>query len=249
MEETVKQVIYRSFMDNTYAKRISSLPLTEDYFSKEVIPIVKVINSHYRKEDTPISGEAINLDLEKSLSDNKNYSEEDIKEIMSKVSDISLLSTYKNYNNDQPIKENTDSWLRKKLAMNTLTRTLSNRSLDDKDTIDYLVNDLMDISSIGEDSEIIHAQDLVGEENVQPIHDTIEDSVKGSISLGISELDAVMSGGLKRKELGMVVAKSGGGKTTFLLNLSCNLIADKRNVVYLELEENDGTMFAKDYLC
>lgn len=71
MEETVKQVIYRSFMDNTYAKRISSLPLTEDYFSKEVIPIVKVINSHYRKEDTPISGEAINLDLEKSLSDNK----------------------------------------------------------------------------------------------------------------------------------------------------------------------------------
>ena len=245
MEETVKQVIYRSFMDNTYAKRISSLPLTEDYFSKEVIPIVKVINSHYRKEDTPISGEAINLDLEKSLSDNKNYSEEGIKEIMSKVSDISLLSTYKNYNNDQPIKENTDSWLRKKLAMNTLTRTLSNRSLDDKDTIDYLVNDLMDISSIGEDSEIIHAQDLVGEENVQPIHDTIEDSVKGSISLGIPELDAVMSGGLKRKELGMVVAISGGGKTTFLLNLSCNLIADKRNVVYLELEENDGTMFAK----
>ncbi|UKM62940.1 hypothetical protein [Levilactobacillus phage ENFP1] len=245
MEETVKQVVYRSFMDNTYAKRISSLPLTEDYFSKEVIPIIKVINSHYKKDDTPISGEAINLELEKSLSENKNYSETDIKEIMSKVSDISLLSTYSNYNNDQPIKENTDSWLRKKLAMNTLTKTLSNRSLDDKDTIDYLVNDLMDISSIGEETELIDSQDLLGEDNIQPIHDAIKESITGSISLGIPELDAVMSGGLKRKELGMVVAKTGGGKTTFLLNIACNLIADKKNVVYLELEENKGTLFAK----
>lgn len=246
MEETIKQVIYRSFMDNTYAKRLSSLPLTEDYFSKEVIPIVKVINSHYRNDDTPISGEAINLELEKSLSKNKNYDSNDIKEIMSKVSDISLLSTYRNYNNDQPIKENTDSWIRKKLAMNTLTKTLSNRSLDDKDTIEYLVKDLMDISSIGENAEVIHSQDLIGEENVKPIHDAIAESVKGAISLGIPELDAVMSGGLKRKELGMVVANSGGGKTSFLLNLSCNLLANKKNVLYLELEENDGTMLTKE---
>jgi RecA/RadA recombinase len=64
------------------------------------------------------------------------------------------------------------------------------------------------------------------------------------ISTGYIDIDALMSGGIKRGELLLVSANSGGGKSLFLGNLALNFLAQSRdktnnnklNVLYISLE-------------
>mgnify|MGYP001822436168 CR=1 FL=1 len=57
-----------------------------------------------------------------------------------------------------------------------------------------------------------------------------------TISTGWKEVDALLFGGLSRKELLLVSANSGGGKSITLANLGFNYVAQGYNVLYISLE-------------
>lgn len=62
------------------------------------------------------------------------------------------------------------------------------------------------------------------------------------IPTGIELLDKVMSGGLGRGELGIVIAPPGTGKTLSLVNFGSNAILHGKNVLHLSLEMNEERM-------
>jgi replicative DNA helicase len=64
---------------------------------------------------------------------------------------------------------------------------------------------------------------------------------------GLLGVDALCGGGLAKGELGLVVALSGTGKTTVLINLALNYIKRKYNVLFVALEETEERMFDKFY--
>ena len=56
------------------------------------------------------------------------------------------------------------------------------------------------------------------------------------VSTGIKILDEYMGGGSVRKQLGIISANSGGGKSVFLSNLANNYVLQGLDVVYVSLE-------------
>jgi replicative DNA helicase len=58
----------------------------------------------------------------------------------------------------------------------------------------------------------------------------------GQISTGLKVLDEKLYGGMNRKELNIVVANSGGGKSLFMQNLAVNWSRTGLNGVYITLE-------------
>jgi KaiC/GvpD/RAD55 family RecA-like ATPase len=72
--------------------------------------------------------------------------------------------------------------------------------------------------------------------------DTVEDRIARMLKddptepTGWIDVDDVLFGGISRKELLLVSANSGGGKSITLANLALNFIERKRNVLYISLE-------------
>lgn len=62
------------------------------------------------------------------------------------------------------------------------------------------------------------------------------------IPTGISALDKIMKGGLGRKELGIVIAPPGTGKTMTLVNFGASAIMKGKNVLHLTLEMSEERM-------
>lgn len=59
---------------------------------------------------------------------------------------------------------------------------------------------------------------------------------------GWSEIDDLLFGGLTRKEMLLVSANSGGGKSITLANLGFNFMRRKRNVLYISLELSEDVI-------
>lgn len=59
------------------------------------------------------------------------------------------------------------------------------------------------------------------------------------IPTGVELLDVIMKGGLGRKELGIVIAPPGSGKTLTLINIGASAILKGKNVLHLTLEMSE----------
>lgn len=246
MQETIKQVLYRTLNDIKFAKVICSLPLSNEYFPEDSLDIVKLIARHYREHNSPLSGSTLKIGAEKKLSNSNKLTPEAMNTYNVNIDDITQLSQGDNYENSSDIKQTTDAWTRKKMTYKVIVQAASGGDLENEKTINSLVDELGKVLEIGEDDDGLQTQDILGSVNKDAVKDIIKDSLKGSIPLGFKQLDDSMVGGLARKEMGMVVAKTGEGKTTFLLNLACNFVKMKKNVVFVELEENFDRLITKN---
>ena len=61
-------------------------------------------------------------------------------------------------------------------------------------------------------------------------------------STGWDELDELLFGGISRKEMVLVSANSGGGKSITLANLGLNFLLKKHNVLYISLELSEDVV-------
>lgn len=232
--------------DTKFAQYLTGLPLSSEYFPEEALDIVKLVARHYHEHNSPLSASSLKIEAEKKLTASNKLTPGTLNEYDLAINDIAQLSQEDNYDNSQDIKQTTDGWLRKKMAYKVIVQAATTGSLDNANTISTLMDRLGDINEVGSDDDGLMTVDLLGSQNKDAIHDIIKDSLKGALPLGFKQLDEAMVGGLSRKEMGLVIAKTGEGKTTFLLNLACNFVKMKRNVVFVELEENFDRLITKN---
>lgn len=78
-----------------------------------------------------------------------------------------------------------------------------------------------------------------GHEYAEEIDSRVAKSVREPISTGWPVLDNYLGGGWERKTLVTFIAPTGAGKSMFLVNAACALVAQGMNVLYVTLEMAD----------
>lgn len=65
------------------------------------------------------------------------------------------------------------------------------------------------------------------------------------VPTGITQLDSLLGGGLKKGEMGHVLGKKGGGKSHTLVHLACEAVARELTVLYATLEMSEPEVRAR----
>lgn len=82
---------------------------------------------------------------------------------------------------------------------------------------------------------------------MQSEQQTIIEGEKLHISTGIQSLDYMLGGGFVDKSLNIILANTGGGKTSFMLHLACKMVEAGYRVLYLSLEIPEWDILTKTY--
>jgi len=77
------------------------------------------------------------------------------------------------------------------------------------------------------------------------VFDFLEDAAQEAIPTGMAELDFRLKGGLRRGELGLIVAPPKRGKTTFLVNLAFGAMLAGYKVLYFTYEDGEQAILTR----
>tara|TARA_R110002153_G_scaffold1580_15_gene8128 strand:+ start:1571 stop:2926 length:1356 start_codon:yes stop_codon:yes gene_type:complete len=112
--------------------------------------------------------------------------------------------------------------------------------------------DLLHNSSFDEISHLIKEAIKLGSDNdfgydyLQDFEERFLTKARNPVPTGWSEIDAISKGGLGSKELGVVIAPTGAGKSMMLVHLGAEALKQGKNVVHYTLELGD-TVVASRY--
>lgn len=234
----LNQVIYRAMVDPTYALNVfSKIPLTEDNLADYVL-IAKEIRTHYRKYDTPISLDALHTSITKAVQ-RLHMGDDKLEEQLELATSVNRLREGSNYSNDKELKDQIDYWSRNMLITNVLVRELSgSKDVGSPDVVQKLLDGISDAMASSDMSEIVDDVSLFDDEDNQKVVNLMTENDKENIPIGWSNVDNAMGGGLSRGEMGLIIAPTGKGKTTFMINAAKQYAVNEgKNVLYIALEE------------
>lgn len=143
--------------------------------------------------------------------------------------------------NDDIIDEKIEKYIKKHMQLDLLKKAAM--SLDKEEVMEKVADDWRDIMMLdvsGKNQEIINVLD-----DTEYKRKALSTLYANTIPTGFSQIDALNGGGLAKGELGMIVAASGTGKTLILTNLATNYTKNKRNVLFIALEELENRMILK----
>lgn len=104
---------------------------------------------------------------------------------------------------------------------------------------------LLQSSSFEQISKVINDAMLLGESNdfghefVEDFEERYEKVVRGPITTGWDEIDEITKGGLGKRELGVVIASTGSGKSMALVHFGTRALAKGNTVIHYTLELAD----------
>ena len=241
-----EQILYRAVTDTQYGRlTLAKIPVTEQYFGDYTLE-AEAINHLYRTYNKPITKNALIMYTKKALaSRNKLTSDTELK-IENQINKIYELQKKSSYLNDKSIKDAITEWSRQTIATSALTRLISSGA------------------DFGKQETLLKAQDIIKEslnvtnsidgfQTFDMFNDSVDSILKefnhayqNTVSLGWSELDKYMNGGLSKGEMAMIIAKSGTGKTQTLMNIAKQYVEyGRRDVVYFALEEKAARMIGR----
>lgn len=244
-DNIIQQAIYRAMVEPSYANNVfSQLPFNDDTFG-DYKDIAITIRNHYRKYDTPVSGTALINDLVKRAKQQRKFNDDTETKIDDSVAEVTTLSRTDNFSNDQEIKDQVDKWARNTMATGVLLKAISNGSRDigSDDTLEELLDGLNKALTIGSTSTDAETISLLDPNSVDDVIDLLTEVKQDTVPLHWKSLDDLMDGGMAAGEMGMVVAKSGSGKTSALVNMAKQYaVKANKNVMYVALEERTQRM-------
>nr|USL84324.1 DnaB-like helicase [Enterococcus phage Sw5] len=241
MSQIQKQVIYRALSEPFFAKEILSKIPMDEFKDSGYEMIVSTINLYYRTHDESLEEQSLlTLVEDKMLKQNKSLEAQN--KVFEVVSDL-----YELENEDvdsEVISENIQNYVRKVLTREAIMKSVTNEgTLGSDSNIQQLMDDLRDILTIetaGNNSELLDFFD-----DVDKKMELLANLQQNKYPTGFTAIDAISDGGLARGEVGMVVAPTGGGKTTWAVNQARNYVVRGLNVLYVPLEEKVDRMIVR----
>ena len=247
-EFEIKQVLYRAVADKDYGKyTLVKVPATDDVYGDYKL-LAEAVNNHYKMYDTPMTQNALELATCQTLSNRNKLTAETKQTVAELVASIFKLHDkgQANYSNDDSIRDSIDKWSRKAIAINALKSMLARGAdLGSEKTLESLQSVIKESLQVGSAVSKFETVDLFNDD-AEKLTDKLSSIVDDSVPVGWKDLDAVMGGGLVKGDMGLVVAKSGFGKTQTLVNLAKMYIThSKQNVLYVALEERTSRMLQR----
>lgn len=122
-------------------------------------------------------------------------------------------------------------------AMNTAQKIISNGDFESYDTVENLVRAALQVGVID-----------VGQTDVFEMPDEVVSlDYRHPIPSGITGIDALLNGGLAKTEIGVVLAPTGVGKTTFLTKIANNAFNEGKDVLQIFFEDNPNVIKRKHF--
>ena len=103
-----------------------------------------------------------------------------------------------------------------------------------------------EISKVINDALKLGADSNFGYDYITDFEERYKIKHRHPVTTGFNEMDAITSGGLGKKELGVVIAPTGAGKSMVLVHLGSQAILEGKNVIHYTLELQD-TVIANRY--
>lgn len=204
------------------------------YFESEIhIDLARIIFDYYDKYETPPTLDVIKEEIHMMCKTNKAKAERE-KYFLKELDEMSNHSL----NDMEYIKDKIIDFGRRQ----AMTEAILN-SVDDVKSgknYDRVEERIKNATQIGVDLGDLGSDYFEGiEERIKSVYNKEEEE---KIPTGIEFLDKIMMGGLGRKELGIVIAPPGSGKTMSLVNIGANAIMNGKNVLHLSLEMSEERM-------
>lgn len=228
-------------VDVKYGKGgFSQVPLSDEYFGKS-LGLAKYIIGYYREHDSEISANELKMSISTDLKNQHKYTDEGYLALAQDINDIAHLSVQDNYSSSKLLEAETSKWLLNQLTVKRIKKFIASES-SDTDKLDKLAEDISEIAHITSNNDLGETLSLFNEEDEQRRLDLADEAYADVVSTGWDNLDEVTDGGLAPGEMGMIIAPSGTGKTTILMNLATNYSRNGKNVLYFALEERMSRM-------
>jgi replicative DNA helicase len=241
VEQPLMRAVLRKAIESpVFSKDIlPKVPLTvfeSEEIYKDICSAIKL----YYQTNTKLLGEATLLTLMQDKLDRMKKPAEvqqDYYSIIHEIYDI------RDSSDDTIIDEKIEEYIKRHIMIDLFKK--GSMSLSNIEQLEKIVDDMkkaliMDVNTRGERNVSIFKDREYVLQKLQTLHQV-------TISTGFVDIDALCGGGLAKGELGLVVALSGTGKTTVLINLALNYIKRKYNVLFIALEETEERMFDKFY--
>ena len=103
-----------------------------------------------------------------------------------------------------------------------------------------------EISKVINDALKLGADSNFGYDYIADFEERYKPKYRHPVTTGFSEMDIICGGGLGKKELGVVIAPTGAGKSMVLVHLGSQALQEGKNVIHYTLELQD-TVIANRY--
>jgi replicative DNA helicase len=239
-------------MNSPIRREILRKAITSPMFSRDVLPktpmsiydgnkvyeeLSGIIKRYYQTNRNILTEEAFLTLTEEKL----DRMRKDATEQQEYFNTINSLYEIRDSHDDSVIDENIEKYVKKHMRLDLMQRALASindESMLDKVDKEWREIELMDIS--GKKNRVINIID-----DVETKREALSTLHMNTIPTGFPSVDGLMSGGLAKGELGMILALSGTGKTLVLTNLATNYTKQRKNVLFIALEELENRMVLK----
>lgn len=207
--------------DPDYIAQVFDIIKSDYYDSKSLQWILTKTIGHYEQYKKPPTLEVFKVHLDRI--DNDVLTSEIKKDLRSIVQYIE--------SHDLPfIKETTLTFCKNQEIKLAIIESANYLEAGNYDKIREVINRAMNVG-IGQD---------LGINYVESIHSRYEEHARIPISTGWTELDLIMKGGLSYRELGLVIAPSGVGKSWALTHIGAAAVKAGKKVLHITLELDEG---------
>jgi len=220
--------------DRVFADRMMEVLDVEFLEFKHLQTFVHRIFSYKSKYGTQPSHDTMKTIVRSQLEDENETLQKQIREYFAKVlSDIRILDSA------EFVKDTALEFCRKQKLREAMIKSSSLLQKCSFDEISVLINDAL---KAGADSDF-------GYDYIKDFEKRFELSTRETITTGWEKIDHITGGGGGRKELGVVIAPTGVGKSMVLVHLGATAVKAGMTVVHYTLELGDTVIAARYDSC
>lgn len=236
-----KEVLLKAVTEPIFGKEVfSQLPgsaFNENEVHKELYMIIK---NYYRTNNNPL-GERTLLNIMEDRLTKQRADSEKMDTYFDTVHELYEIENREKSN--ELIDQQIEKYVRKTLSANLIRETISKQSLDDEGVIEELSEKLKQISVLNGTGNQHELVDFFEDRELKK--ELYKNMKENRFSTGFTAIDNISGGGLARGELGLVIAKSGGGKSAWSIQQTSNYVKKGMNVLYIILEEKLDRMLLR----
>ena len=220
--------------DRVFADRMMEVLDVEFLEFKHLQTFVQKIFNYKSKYGTQPSHETMKTIVRSQLDDENEVLQKQIREYFAKtLSDIKILDSA------EFVKETSLEFCRKQKLRDAMIKSTTLLQKCSFDEISVLINDAL---KAGADSDF-------GYDYIKDFEKRFELSTRDTITTGWEQVDQITGGGGGRKELGVVIAPTGVGKSMVLVHLGATALKAGMTVIHYTLELGDTVIACRYDSC
>lgn len=231
-----KQILIRAIHSPYFAKHVLAKNVSVLITTPALREIANTVVRHYGVSDDLLTLNNLNIKLERRLRLKAKKSKTELTEpILDSMFNLTANMVNAKEDNSESLLKDLESYIHTKLGNQVILEEATKGEDNISERVEKHLSEINQIKLTGTKYEPLDI--LTDLDRKATIYSQFGSK---KIASGLKPLDILTGGGLEIGQIGLVAGSAGGGKTSFLTNLSYYYaMVAKRNVLHISLEELD----------